>query len=352
MADLSSTSLVYPPKVRPGDKVAVLSPSSGLPEMYPAVYEQGLQRLREIFHLEPVEYPTTRKMHSSPQDRARDIHTAFADPEIKAVISSIGGDDQLKVLKYLDPELLKTHPKAFFGYSDNTNLLNFLWNLGIVSYHGGPIMERFGRSGAMHPYTLESLKRALFERGEFEMYPSPTYTDEDKDWNDPANLSSQPELFSSSGWTWQNAEAVVEGTLWGGNLEILDWNLRANRYIQPVETYAGTIFYFETSEEMPSATEVYRILMCMGERGLLQQFAAILVGRPKAWSFTRPYTAEEKAQFTSEQAEAITRALNEYHPGVLVVFNLDIGHTDPQCILPNGGRVRIDGVQQKIYLTY
>ncbi len=61
---------------------------------------------------------------------------------------------------------------------------------------------------------------------------------------------------------------------------------------------------------------------------------------------------KEKAQFTSEQAEAITRALNEYHPGVLVVFNLDIGHTDPQCILPNGGRVRIDGVQQKIYLTY
>lgn len=88
MADLSSTSLVYPPKVRPGDKVAVLSPSSGLPEIYPAVYEQGLQRLREIFHLEPVEYPTTRKMHSSPQDRARDIHIAFADPEIKAVISS------------------------------------------------------------------------------------------------------------------------------------------------------------------------------------------------------------------------------------------------------------------------
>src|SRR5260370_19809656 len=83
MADLSSTSLVYPPKVHPGDKVAVLSPSSGLPEMYPAVYEQGLQRLREIFHLEPVEYPTTLMMHSSPQDRALDIHTAFSDPEIK-----------------------------------------------------------------------------------------------------------------------------------------------------------------------------------------------------------------------------------------------------------------------------
>src|SRR5258708_12181375 len=272
MADLSSTSRVYQPKVRTGDKVAVLSPSSGLPEMYPAVYEQGLQRLREIFHLEPVEYPTTRKMHSSPQDRARDIHTAFADPEIKAAISSIGGDDQLKVLKYLDPEMLKTHPKAFFGYSDNTNLLNFLWNLGIVSYHGGSIMDRFGRSGAMHPYTLESLKPALSEQGEFEIYPSPTYTDEDKDWNDPANPSSQPKLFSSSGWTWQNAERVVEGTLWGGNLEIVDWNLQANRYIQPVATYAGPIFYFETSADTPSSPEPYTILMSIASRAPLQHF--------------------------------------------------------------------------------
>src|SRR5260221_1567780 len=135
MADLSSTSLVYPPKVRPGDKVAVLSPSSGLPEMYPAVYEQGLQRLREIFHLEPVEYPTTRKMHSSPQDRARDIHTAFADPEIKAVISSIGGDDQLKMLKYLEPEVLKKHPKAIFRYHDNTKRLKIPWDPGVGSEH-------------------------------------------------------------------------------------------------------------------------------------------------------------------------------------------------------------------------
>lgn len=348
----SSNSFVYPPKVHPGDKVAVISPSSGLPEIFPAVYEQGLRRLRDIFQLEPVEYPTTRRMHSSPQDRARDLHAAFADPEIKAILTSIGGDDQIKVLKYLDPEHIKAHPKAFFGYSDNTNLHNFLWNLGIVSYHGGSVMIQFGRSGAMHPYTLESLKRALFEQGEYEIYPSPDFTAEDLDWNEHANLSRQPELFPSTGWTWQDFEAIVEGTLWGGNLEILDWNMRANKYIQPVETYIGKIFYFETSEELPSATEVYRILMCMGERGLLQQFAAILVGRPKTWSIEHPQTVEEKATFASEQAEAVGRVLSEYHPGVPVIFNLDIGHTDPQCILPNGGKIKIDAIQHKIYLTY
>jgi len=345
-------AFIYPPKLRPGDRVAILSPSSGLPEIYPAVFEQGLQRLRKFFQLELVEYPTTRKMHSSPQERARDIHAAFADPEIKAIICSIGGDDQIKVLKYLDPQLLKANPKAFFGFSDNTNLHNFLWNLGLVSYHGGSIMLQFGRGGTMHPYTLESLKHALFEQGEFEIHPAASYTDEDKDWNDPANLSREPELFPSSGWIWQNASTVVEGTLWGGNLEILDWNLRANKYIQPVEVYADTVFYFETSEELPSATEVYRILMCMGERGLLQQFAAVLAGRPKAWSFEHSHTPEEKAQFTREQAEAVTRALNEYHPGVPVVFNLDIGHTDPQLIMPNGGHIRIDSGRRKIFVRY
>jgi muramoyltetrapeptide carboxypeptidase LdcA involved in peptidoglycan recycling len=346
------TSFVYPPKLRPGDKVAVISPSLGLPEIFPTVFEQGLQRLRDIFRLEPVEYPTTRKLHSSPQDRARDLHAAFTDSEIKAIIASIGGEDQIKVLKYLDPELLKAHPKPFLGYSDNTNLHNFLWNLGLVSYHGGSIMIEFGRSGTMHPSTLESLKCALFEHREYEIHPASDYTDENLDWNDPLNLSQYPVLFPASGWIWHNADKSVEGTLWGGNLEILDWNLRADRYIQPVEAYAGKIFYVETSEELPSATEVYRILMCMGERGLLQQFAAVLIGRPKAWSFEHPHTAEEKAAFTHEQTEAVTKALSEYHPDVLTVFHLDIGHTDPQFVLPNGGQIRIEGRQKKITLVY
>jgi len=345
-------SFTYLPKVGPGDKVAVLSPSWGLPAVFPAVFEQGLQRLRDLFQLEPVEYPTTRQLHSPPQDRARDLHAAFADPEIKAIIASIGGEDQIKVLKYLDPERVRAHPKPFLGYSDNTNLHNFLWNLGLVSYHGGSIMVEFGRGGEMHPLTLDSLKYALFERGAYEIQPASAYTDESLDWKNPLSLSQPPTLFPASGWIWHNADKCVEGTLWGGNLEVLNWTLRVNRYMQPVEAYAGTIFYFETSEEMPSATEVYRILMCMGERGLLQQFAAVLVGRPKAWSFEHPHAPEEKATFTREQIEAVIRALNEYSPNVLTIFHLDIGHTDPQFVLPNGGQVSIDGFQKKLSVVY
>src|SRR5215475_7862970 len=130
----------YPPKPRPGDKVAVVSPSSGLPGLFPAVYELGLRRLTETFGLVPVEYPTTRRMGSSVADRVADLHAAFADPEITAVLATIGGDDQITLLRHLDDDLLRAHPKPFFGYSDNTNLLHHLYELGIVGFHGGSVM--------------------------------------------------------------------------------------------------------------------------------------------------------------------------------------------------------------------
>ncbi len=113
------------------------------------------------------------------EERARDVHAAFANAEIKAIICSIGGDDQIKLLKYLDADLIQVHPKPFFGYSDNTNLHILLWNLGIVSYYGGSIMVQFGRGGVMHPYTIDYLKHALFEHGTFEITPAPEYTDEE-----------------------------------------------------------------------------------------------------------------------------------------------------------------------------
>ncbi len=347
-----SHSLIYPNKPHPGDRVAILSPSMGLPAVFPAVYEQGLRRIREVFGLVPVEYATTRMMNAPLKDRARDVHAAFADPAIKAIIASIGGEDQIKLLKYLDPELIGAHPKPFFGYSDNTNLLTFLWNLGIVSYHGGSVMVHFGRGGQMHPYTVASLRRALFEHGEVEITPAHEYTDEPLNWARSEALTQQPPMFANTGWRWLNEGRIIEGIAWGGNLEAIDFHLRTSRCLSPPDAYEGAILYLETSEELPSATYVYRVLMCMSERGLLQRFPAVLVAQPQAWSFECPNTVEDKARFTGDQEEAIRDALREYHPQALAVFNLDFGHTDPQCIIPNGGRIRIDGIEDRIYVTY
>jgi muramoyltetrapeptide carboxypeptidase LdcA involved in peptidoglycan recycling len=344
----------YPSKPRPGDRVAVLSPCSGLPELFPQPYELGLRRLTEDFGLVPVEYATTRRMGASPKDRAADIHAAFADPTIKAVFASIGGDDQITVLPYLDRELIRANPKPFFGWSDNTNFLAHLWNSGIVGYYGGAVMAEFGRPVAMHPLSESALRAAVFTSGEEYELASPGETRQiDQRWEDPASFKVEPGMEPAGGWTWHNADrGVVEGTSWGGCLEIVGWLLMADREIRPVEEYAGCVLFLETSEEMPSADEVYRILRNMGERGLLTQFPALLMGRAKSWSFDAPLAAEQREAYSADQREAVLRALKEYAPDTLAVFDVDLGHTDPRIVMPYGGRVRVDGPARRIFVTY
>ena len=96
---------------------------------------------------------------SPPAARAADVNAAFADPEITAILTSIGGDDQIKILKHLDADLIAANPKPFFGLSDNTNLHNYLWNLGIVSYYGGAVMTELGRPGSINPHSRRGVPR-------------------------------------------------------------------------------------------------------------------------------------------------------------------------------------------------
>ncbi|MEU3896948.1 S66 peptidase family protein [Streptomyces sp. NPDC045251] len=347
------TMIEYPPKPSPGDRVAVISPSSGLPGLFPLPYELGLERLRKEFGLEPVEYPATRKMGSTPAERAADIHAAFADPGIKAVIASIGGDDQITVLPLLDRELIRANPKPFFGMSDNTNLLAYLRNSGIVGYHGASVMVELGRPVAMHPQTADSLRAALFTSGPYELRPAERVNDVNRDWADPATFQAEPSMRTGSGWSWVNADRVVEGRTWGGCLEILAWLLMADREVaRDLAEYEGGVLLLETSEEMPSAAEVFRTLRNMGERGLLGRFSALLMARPKTWSFERPNNPEESNLYAAQQREAVLRAMRVYAPEATIVFDVDFGHTDPQVVVPYGGTVRVDGPARRITVTY
>jgi muramoyltetrapeptide carboxypeptidase LdcA involved in peptidoglycan recycling len=343
---------VYPTKPEPGDTIAVLSPSSGLPGILPLPYELGLHRLREDFGLNVMEYPTTRRMGSTPEARAADLHAAFADPAVKAVIASIGGDDQIRVLPYLDRELLRANPKPFFGYSDNTNLLVFLSNLGLVGYHGGSVMVEFGRPASMHPLTEASLRAAIFSSGPFELTAAERTGTEAERWEEPETFEKEPLSEPADGWTWHNATRAVEGQSWGGNLEILSWMMMADREILPAAEYAGRVLFLETSEELPRAEEVYRILRNMGERGLLRQFPALLMGRAKAWSFEARNGAGQRAAYRKAQHQAVLRAVSEYAPDTMVVLDVDLGHTDPQVVIPYGGTVSVDGPARKITVTY
>jgi muramoyltetrapeptide carboxypeptidase LdcA involved in peptidoglycan recycling len=144
----------------------------------------------------------------------------------------------------------------------------------------------------------------------------------------------------------------VTGTAWGGCLEIVDFHLRTGKYLLPDPAYDDCVLFFETSEELWSDTYVYRVLMSMGERGLLQRFSAILWARPKAWSLDNRKSPEEKAEYVTAQKSAVLRAVAEYHPDVPLVFGVDFGHTEPQHVIPSGGLVTVDGASRRIEVTY
>ena len=278
-------TLVAPPKMARGGRVAVLSPSWAAPAHFPAVHEQAMRRLRDVVGVEPVEYPTSRR-DSAPQERASDLMAAFADTSIGAVLATIGGADQITVLPHLDPEVFRRHPKPFLGYSDNTNLLNWLWRHGLAALHGGSTQVHLGPGPDVSPLHLRSLEAALFDGGDLEVAPLTEFSEDGLDWGLPQALTDASPTRAAAPWVWHQTDRVVSAPTWGGCLEVVGWNLAAGRWILPTEAYARCVLLLETSEERPGADEVRRVLRTMGEWGLLAQFPAVVVAGPER--ATRP----------------------------------------------------------------
>jgi muramoyltetrapeptide carboxypeptidase LdcA involved in peptidoglycan recycling len=341
-----------PPKLQAGDHVAIVSPSWAGAGVFPDVQEIALRVIRDDLGLVPVEYRTTRQLGASPKNRADDLNAAFADPNIKAVMAVIGGEDQITVLPHLNADAIAANPKAYFGYSDNTNILNYLWNLDVASYHGGSTLVHLARPGGAHPVFMTSLRHALFDHQTVEIAPVTAFTDLQPNWEDLSTLERALPTTSEPGWHWHRSTKVVTGPTWGGNLEILHWNMAANRWILPVESYEGCVLILETSEEMPPADEVFRMLRNFGERGLLAQFPAVVFAKAKAWHTHAPLGESERTSFREGQEAAVLRALDIYNRDAIFVYGPDFGHTDPQYVLPYGGLMTVDGPTQSISVQY
>lgn len=340
------------PKLLPGDEVAVLSPSFAAPGMFPEVFELGLRRMREVFGLQPVEFPTTRKLGASTQERAADLVAAFEDPNIKAVIATIGGDDQVTYVKDLPVEPFANHPKPFFGYSDNSHFANFLWLCGVPSYYGGSVMTQYAMQGRMDEHTVDYLRLALFaEAGEVELLPSETFSEVGLGWDDPQNLLRQREHAPSEGWSW-DGETPAEGLGWGGCVESVDEMLRHGVAIPSLDDFEQVVLLMETSEEIPSADYVFRVFRALGERGILARLRGVLVGRAKAWEFDKPQPPEARKAYRERQRATIVAAVRAYNPSAPIVQDLDFGHTDPQVPMPYGGRLRIDPQAKRIFARF
>ncbi len=340
------------PKARTGDRVAVLSPAFAAPAVSKAVHEQAMRRLAELTKLEPVEYPTTRLLGASAEARAADITAAFADPAIRAVVSTIGGDDQITVIPHIDREVLTANPKPFLGYSDNTNFHNMLWSLGIPSFYGGATQVHLGPGPHPDEVHVLSLRAALLDGGVHELTEPGESEDFGVPWTDPRALSEFGVREPSEPWTWAGPQAVVQGRTWGGCIEVINQIALAGR-MPSTDDLAGSILLLETSEEAPSADEVKRWVRALGERGVLETVAGVMVARPPVSKMHLPLPSlEERVRLRAAQREVVVEQVARYNSHAVVCVGVPFGHTRPQWIIPHGGSIRLDGVTCTITADY
>lgn len=330
----------------------MVSPSFAAPARWPAVHEQAMRRLEELTGLVPVEYPTTRRLGASPEERARDLNAAFADPGIRAVVATLGGDDQLRLIPYLDRHAVRADPKPFLGYSDNTNLLHWLWSEGVGGFYGGGTQVNLGPGPRVDDIHVRSLRAALLGGETLELTDPGESEDFGTDWGDPRALSETGEREPTTGYGWAGPAVSVTGTTWGGCLEVVDWILLADRFPFPPAALDGAVLLLETSELMPPAHWVRYTLRALGERGLLAPLAGVLAARPPMSTFEHRADAAERERLRAAQRDAVIETVAEYNPDAVVCVGVPFGHTTPQWIVPYGGRITLDGEQRRVYADY
>lgn len=148
---MRSIDLRKPPALRPGASLAILSPASAAK---PDLVEEGIAHLHALgyrtmlgahaLHADPLYYA------GSAAGRAADLHAAFADPSIDAILCTRGGWGSAELLPLLDSRLIRACPKPFIGYSDLTSLQ--LWMLkeaDLVTFYGPMVAADFAREGGV-----------------------------------------------------------------------------------------------------------------------------------------------------------------------------------------------------------
>ena len=329
-----------PPPLGDDQALAIVAPSRPADA---AMLRIGRERLAAL-GVETRVFPTAdpdRDEPASPAARAADIEDAFADPEIGAVMAYTGGDDQLRVLRHLDGDVLAANPTRFFGYSDNDNLRLFLWNRGIVSYGIG-VHPDLVCDAELRPDTERYLRRALFEESLGRVAPADEWTDE---WFDFETGAARAWRENPGPTTWTGPDAdpedPVRGRVWGGSFGIVKWHLQTDRYLPAPARLDGAVLALETSEDVPPPREVGYTLRAMGERGLLERFDGVLVGRPRTNAPTLEWDPDP-GEYPAELENVVAREIERYAPSAVVGFGYDFGHTDPSFPLPLGAVATLD----------
>src|SRR5699024_10309276 len=206
-------------KLQHGDTVATVSPSwggAGDPEIRWR-YEQGIKRLKDVFGLNVVAMPHSLKgskyLYDHPEARAEDLMNAFKDDQIKGIFANIGGEESIRLLPYIDFDVIRQNPKIFMGYSDVTISHLFCLKAGISSFYGPAILTDFAENVAMYPYTIEMVERTLFTNETIgEIQPPNKWTSEAINW-DEASKNKPRTMHPNTGYEVLQGTGLVQGRL-------------------------------------------------------------------------------------------------------------------------------------------
>lgn len=337
---------IKPKALRPGSRIAAISLSWGGPGTIPDRYQIGKRQFEEEYGVTVLETEHALRdavwLSKNPEARADDLMAAFADETIDGIISTIGGEDSIRTLPYLDLDLIRNNPKVFMGFSDTTISHAVCFKVGLVSFYGPSFMAGFAENGGMFSYMVDSVRRTLFSTNSIGIIePNRAgWTDEYLPWENSENQSIRRKLNPCTGWKFHQDAGVVEGQLFGGCVEVLDW-LRGTDYFPPASDLQGAVLFLETSEDAPPPSFLTEFVRCLAAMDILEGLGGILLGRPGGGVDPNTFHAYDTALCKAVREEY---GLND----IPIVTNMDFGHTDPMFVIPIGMKGRIDSTKQEI----
>ncbi len=338
--------MIKPTRLKKGDKIAIVSLSwGGLgDENLIHKYYIAKERLENDFGLEVVVMPNALKgskfVYEHPELRAKDLMDAFSDKTIKAIICAIGGDDTIRLLPYINYDVIKNNPKIFMGYSDTTVNHFMMHKAGLVSYYGPTIMCEFGMYTKMFDYTKEAVLNILFKDSTNLMIKSsPVWSDDFIPWG-KENINKELRTKKEEhGYEVLQGSGIVEGEILGGCLDVFPMIIGTEIW-PSINDWKDKILLIETSEEQPKPDYVKLFLRNLGAQGIFDVVKGVMVGKP----YSETYYEEYK--------ETIKDVLKEYKQENLpVIYNTNISHAYPIGILPLGTKIKVDYDRKEIYLT-
>ncbi|KAJ5560039.1 hypothetical protein N7513_002438 [Penicillium frequentans] len=333
---------IIPRALKRGDTVAFVSPSARLNDILPGPLECGRAYIESLGFKVRIFYTASTPEDGIAKlirDRCEELHSAFRDTAITAIICTIGGDHANEMLPFLDYSLIKSNPKIFVGYSDTTFLHYAITSrTGLRTFYGPSILTDFSDFPRPMQFTIDHFLHVLTTADPIGPLPrSPIYSVEHPDFLVGEGPEKPRETAASPSWRWLRSGRAT-GQLYGGTVSCVV-RLHGTKYAP--DTWKGKILFLETSMggdiTLPyTVTDFRSNLVDLALSGALQDISGLAIGRGYKYD---SQMQDEIAVIIGEIFDVIVPRKPEELP---IVMNVDFGHTSPLLTLPIGALARMD----------